>query len=338
VARVGRRYRPDGQPEHPPDRGAVGQLPGASYRRRVVSGPLPEPGVDARRRCSGRGLAYLGAGFIEEFAKLAALVFIARGLPRYTIRDGIVLGAAVRFGFAALESSGYALTAVFVRQGGSVGLSLSSLVLTEVIRGVLAPLGHGLWTAILGGVLFGASRGGHLRISRGVVGTYVLVALLHAIWDSMQNIAVFLTEVLTATTVQRVALARGGEPAANRTTDRHLCSHPDRRPDPGVPDWHPGLAARVAAAGTSRSRSPVEPGGRHLTRFIDEDQCHFDYFRIAALIALLVGCTTREETISAVVPPLVSETPVAAPQQDDQTLRVTIFNGKFVSSLCVYPV
>src|SRR5438128_7332630 len=56
-------------------------------------------------------------------------------------------------------------------------------------------------------------------------------------------------------------------------------------------------------------------------------------FPMAALLALLVGCTTRDGTISGLVPPLVSETPVAAPQQDDQTLWITVFNGKFLSTL-----
>jgi protease PrsW len=35
------------------------------------------------------------------------------------------------------------------------GLSVRNLVETEVLRGVLTPLGHGVWTAILGGVLSG---------------------------------------------------------------------------------------------------------------------------------------------------------------------------------------
>jgi catechol 2,3-dioxygenase-like lactoylglutathione lyase family enzyme len=36
-------------------------------------------------------------------------------------------------------------------------------VFTELIRGILAPFGHGLWTGILGGVLFGGARAGRLR-------------------------------------------------------------------------------------------------------------------------------------------------------------------------------
>jgi PrsW family intramembrane metalloprotease len=53
------------------------------------------------------GLAYLGVGFIEEAVKLGALWLLAWRLPRYTMRDGIVFGAAVGFGFAAFETAGY---------------------------------------------------------------------------------------------------------------------------------------------------------------------------------------------------------------------------------------
>ena len=58
---------------------------------------------------------YLGVGLIEEAVKLAALWLLAWRLPRYTMRDGIVLGAAVGFGFAALESAGYAFNALFTK-------------------------------------------------------------------------------------------------------------------------------------------------------------------------------------------------------------------------------
>src|SRR4029434_820163 len=46
-------------------------------------------------------VTYLGVGLIEEAVKLAALWLLALRLPRYTMRDGIVLGATVGLGFAA---------------------------------------------------------------------------------------------------------------------------------------------------------------------------------------------------------------------------------------------
>jgi S1-C subfamily serine protease/RsiW-degrading membrane proteinase PrsW (M82 family) len=160
------------------------------------------------------GPAYVGVGLVEEAVKLAALWLLARRLPRYTMRDGIVLGAAVGFGFAAFESAGYAFNALFT----SSGLSLLNLVETEVLRGILAPVGHGLWTAILGGTLFGvAARRGRLRLSRAVLGWYVLVALLHALWDASRGIAVWLTLLLTGTQVQWLLIQLGRAPAVTPT-------------------------------------------------------------------------------------------------------------------------
>jgi protease PrsW len=155
------------------------------------------------------GPAYVGVGLIEEAVKLAALWLLARRLPRYTMRDGIVLGAAVGFGFAAFESAGYAFNALFT----AAGPSLLNVVETEVLRGILAPVGHGLWTAILGGTLFAvAARRGRLRLSRGVLGSYVLVALLHGLWDASQSIAVWLTLLFTGTQVQWLLIQLGRAP------------------------------------------------------------------------------------------------------------------------------
>jgi RsiW-degrading membrane proteinase PrsW (M82 family) len=156
-------------------------------------------------------LSYAGVGLIEEAVKLAALWLLARRLPRYTIRDGMVLGAAVGFGFAAFESAGYAFNALFTGQG----LSLLNVVETEVLRGVLAPLGHGLWTAILGGALFAAaSRHGRLRLRWPVVGWYAVVSLLHALWDASRPIAVWLTLALTGSPQQWLLIELGRAPQA----------------------------------------------------------------------------------------------------------------------------
>ncbi|GAA5044609.1 RsiW-degrading membrane proteinase PrsW (M82 family) [Thermocatellispora tengchongensis] len=156
---------------------------------------------------------YLGVGFIEEGVKLAALMFVARRMTRRTGRDGLVLGATVGFGFAAFESAGYAFNALFAGDG----LSLSQLVETEVLRGLLAPVGHGLWTAIVGGVLFG--RG--FRISGAVLGAYAGVAVLHALWDSMSAIAIAITLVLTGRPWQFQALRLGQVPEVT-TAQVHL--------------------------------------------------------------------------------------------------------------------
>jgi RsiW-degrading membrane proteinase PrsW (M82 family) len=155
-------------------------------------------------------LLFLGVGLIEEFVKLLGLVLVARGLQRYTVRDGIVLGAAVGFGFAALESSGYAFNSLFVREGHSVVLSLGGLVSTEVLRGILAPLGHGLWTAFLGGAVFAASKSGRLRMGWGVLASYLLVAVMHGLWDGMSLIASLLTSLYASESAGGIDLWFGG--------------------------------------------------------------------------------------------------------------------------------
>ena len=150
-------------------------------------------------------LMFFGVGLIEEGVKGAALIFVARRLPRLHARDGVVLGAAVGAGFAAFETMGYAFTAMLTLHG----LSVRALVETELLRGVLAPFGHGLWTAILGGVLFGAAREGVFRYTRAVIGTYLWVSVLHGLWDSAQQVAVVITYLLTGTTWQLHLLTVG---------------------------------------------------------------------------------------------------------------------------------
>ncbi|SFW87390.1 Protease prsW family protein [Amycolatopsis australiensis] len=149
-----------------------------------------------------------GVGLIEEAVKLAVLAVLTRHLRVKFAGDGLVLGAAVGFGFAAFESAGYAFTALFTERG----LSLMDLVQTELLRGVLAPVGHGLWTAILGGVLFSASDHRHFALTLRLLLSYVGVSVLHALWDSMHGIALVLTLLLTGTRWQYIQLEQGYQP------------------------------------------------------------------------------------------------------------------------------
>src|SRR5207244_5409795 len=99
-------------------------------------------------------LANFEVGLIEELVKTLLAVAVAWGIRTFHTRDGMVLGAAVGFGFAALESSGYALAALFVVQGHRLFLSLDSVHVTEPVHGLLARIGHGLWTASIGDAIF----------------------------------------------------------------------------------------------------------------------------------------------------------------------------------------
>lgn len=122
----------------------------------------------------------LRVGLIEEFAKILGVLVIARHKRHDSEMDGLILGAASGMGFAAMESSGYAFTALLASHG-----SISVTVEVTLLRGLLSPLGHGTWTAILASVLFRESKKCDFRINLQVISTYLLVSILHAMWNGL---------------------------------------------------------------------------------------------------------------------------------------------------------
>ncbi|WP_181803698.1 PrsW family intramembrane metalloprotease [Streptomyces shenzhenensis] len=162
---------------------------------------------------------FVCVGLAEEAVKLGALVFVLRRMPGIRgIRAGLVLGAAVGFGFAALESAGYALDAAV----STAGLDPRALIETELLRAVPAPLGHGLWTAITGGVLLSARRpNGRFRLTAPVVSACLGAALLHALWDSTRGIASWLAARLAGSGVERRLFAAGYVPGPG-PAEEHL--------------------------------------------------------------------------------------------------------------------
>lgn len=121
-------------------------------------------------------------GLIEEGCKIAAVMFLARRMRHTAPVDGLLMGAAVGMGFAAFESTGYAFTSFLLSQG-HVGVSIAE----TVIRGLIAPFGHGIWTAILATVLFRESRPHHFRITGPVIVAYLFVSVLHGLWDGLPS-------------------------------------------------------------------------------------------------------------------------------------------------------
>lgn len=119
-------------------------------------------------------------GLIEEGCKIAAVVFLARRMRHTQAIDGLLLGAAVGMGFAALESTGYAFTA-FLSSNGTATASIAS----TVFRGLFAPFGHGVWTGILGAVVFRASEEHRFRLTGSVILTYLFVSVLHGLWNGL---------------------------------------------------------------------------------------------------------------------------------------------------------
>jgi len=122
-------------------------------------------------------------GIIEEFAKIVGVLVIFKNRNHDLQLDGLIIGAAAGMGFAALESSGYAFT-TFLNSGGS----LSSTVYITLLRGILSPLGHGTWTAILAAVLLRESAPRKFILNLRVIGAYVTVVVLHGLWNGIPSI------------------------------------------------------------------------------------------------------------------------------------------------------
>lgn len=131
----------------------------------------------------------LQIGLIEELAKILAVMVVVRKMRHNSQLDGLLLGAAVGMGFAAFESTGYAFSVfldVFTKDfvfGAPQIFSLLATIGVTALRSLLAPFGHGVWTAILSGVLFRESGAKRFRITLPVIVTYVAVAVLHGLWD-----------------------------------------------------------------------------------------------------------------------------------------------------------
>ncbi|GHO87765.1 PrsW family intramembrane metalloprotease [Dictyobacter formicarum] len=152
--------------------GILGVLGAAIFESFLVRPPSPDPGLTLS---SGMTI-----GLIEEGCKILAVMFMARHIRHTSALDGLLLGGAVGMGFAAFESTGYAFTAFLLSNG-----HISASVLETIIRGILAPFGHGVWTAILGSVLFHESLPHRFRLTWKVVLAYLFVSLLHGSWDGL---------------------------------------------------------------------------------------------------------------------------------------------------------
>jgi RsiW-degrading membrane proteinase PrsW (M82 family) len=195
-----------------------------------------------------RLLPNVWVGLIEEAVKAVGVVAMAAGLRRFTVADGIVLGTVVGLGFGAFESSGYALSYGF----GGDGFSISALVSEELLRSVIAPFCHGVWTGLFGAALFGAAaRAGHLRLTLSVVAAYLGASALHALWDASSTAAIVVTVLAGGDETQREALSAGTLPPPTTLSPQWLY---------GLVQWAVMIA--VGLAGTllirRRWRRPAE--------------------------------------------------------------------------------
>lgn len=128
------------------------------------------------------------APIVEEFAKGLG-VFLIFALARRAFDgpvDGVVYGALVGAGFAFTENILYFATSLI--DGG-----IDETAFTFVLRGILSPFAHVMFTAVTGYALGRAARDG--RPTSQAVGLWLLgmlgAAALHALWNGSAQFADF---------------------------------------------------------------------------------------------------------------------------------------------------
>ena len=123
-----------------------------------------------------------GAALIEEPAKLLIVIFLfSKSLKHRWILNGLLLGAAIGTGFEAFESAGYAFEQT-IQNGANAGVD------NIILRGLLAPFMHVVWTANAAAALwlvkgegkFKWSMLGSLKFLR----VFATSVLLHFTWNS----------------------------------------------------------------------------------------------------------------------------------------------------------
>lgn len=150
-------------------------------------------------------------GVIEESTKvLAASFWLAKGDKKY-ILTGMLVGAAVGAGFAAIESTGYAILVT----DWSIG--------TLLLRALLAPAGHVSWAAISCGALVWAKGSEQLKPGHFVkpvfLAAFCFCVITHACWD----VGIFALTILMAVLIVCAAfwlLKKGLE----QITEASLCA------------------------------------------------------------------------------------------------------------------
>jgi RsiW-degrading membrane proteinase PrsW (M82 family) len=138
-------------------------------------------------------------GLSEEAAKAAAVIWFLRDRRFRNQFDGLVLGAAVGMGFAALETAGYGMTSFLTtlqaanEQGYTVAQALpvayTSLIQELNARIELAAFGHGIWTAIVCAAIWRERGNAPFRLTSGVALAFGIAVTLHALWDTDTGLA-----------------------------------------------------------------------------------------------------------------------------------------------------
>jgi RsiW-degrading membrane proteinase PrsW (M82 family) len=128
---------------------------------------------------------------IEESAKLIVpVILLFTILARHERRlpsDGLIIGVASGMGFAALETMGYAFTAL-LSSNGNIGTVEETLFL----RGLTSPAGHTAWTGLTAGALWALIATPSGKRFLAFLGTFAGAVVLHTCWDTFPGLVAFL--------------------------------------------------------------------------------------------------------------------------------------------------
>jgi RsiW-degrading membrane proteinase PrsW (M82 family) len=125
---------------------------------------------------TGQIVPALLTGVAEETGKALVLLFVVSSLRYPWQVNGMLFGAAVGAGFAGFESAGYAYKA---------GAGLFDSIM---LRAILAPGGHVIWTAMVGAAIWRVK--GNQKFNLGmllhpvVLRRLAIAIVLHGLWDS----------------------------------------------------------------------------------------------------------------------------------------------------------
>ena len=122
-------------------------------------------------------------GLIEETCKLLVpvAIFVVGRYRREA--DGILFGVASGLGFAAFETMGYGVTALFLSHG-----HIGEVEKLLFLRGVLAPAGHGAWTGCVCAMLWRARVRRTAEAKAAVLFAFIAAVTFHALWDSATSL------------------------------------------------------------------------------------------------------------------------------------------------------
>lgn len=148
------------------------------------------------------------AGPMEETAKVLAMVIVARAAKYKYKLNGLLVGAAVGVGFAAFESMGYALNFftngtiggtietiaterakdLDIAKGLGVLQGADAMLNVIIVRGILSPLGHIVWSAIAGCALWRVIKGQEFKwrmlCDESFIRLLLVPVFLHMVWNS----------------------------------------------------------------------------------------------------------------------------------------------------------